>query len=152
MTMIEIKKIGPEDVLDELIADIKQATWSKTSDIDPSDYTTAHITKSLQQHNHIFCVAYHEGQFAGMASAFVLAKPDGDNWLYVNEMDVSVEKQQKGVGTELMKFLFEEAIRLSCIEVWLGTEKDNTAANALYNSLQPTDVEEFVGYNYKINP
>jgi aminoglycoside 6'-N-acetyltransferase I len=84
-----------------------------------------------------------------MASAFVLHKPDGDTWLYVDEVDVCADKQQKGVGKAIMLFLFEYGKDNHCDEVWLGTEKDNVAANALYKSLQPAEIENFVGYLYK---
>ncbi len=147
--MIEIKKITLEDNFDEIVDAIKNSSWAEKSEIDPSDYSFEHIEESLRQDDHLFCIAYHDGQFGGMASAFALTKPDGDKWLYVNEVDVPIEKQRRGVGTELMKFLKAEGKRLGCIEMWLGTEKDNTAANALYNSLEPTEVEEFVGYTYK---
>jgi ribosomal protein S18 acetylase RimI-like enzyme len=150
--MIEVIKVTLEDEINKIVAAIQDSSWSKNSEIDPSDYSFEHIEKSLKQDNHLFCIAYRDGQFAGMASAFALTKPDGDKWLYVNEVDVPIEKQRNGVGTELMKFLQAEGKRLGCIEMWLGTEKDNTAANALYNSLQPDEVEEFIGYTYKFKP
>lgn len=34
----------------------------------------------------------------------MLTKPDGYVWLYVNELDVVMEKQRLGVGNRLMEF------------------------------------------------
>lgn len=49
----------------------------------------------------------------------------------------------------MMKELFEIARENGCVEVWLGMEKDNKIAQSFYESLQPTEVEEFVGYTFK---
>jgi len=149
--MIKVKKILYEDNLEEIAVAIDASAWTENSEINSSDYSINHIKKSLEQSNHLFCVAYDKEQFAGIASAFILTKPDGDIWLYVNEVDVVSEKQRLGVGTELMKFLETEAAKVGAVEMWLGTEKDNISANALYKSLRPDEIEDFVGYNYKIH-
>jgi len=47
--------------------------------------------------------------------------------------------------------LLELADEADCEEVWLGTEVDNVAANALYSSLKPDDVETFIGYTYEMD-
>ena len=41
-----------------------------------------------------------------MASAMVLNKPNGDIWLYIDEIDVCENMRRKGVATEMMKQLF----------------------------------------------
>jgi len=48
-----------------------------------------------------------------------------------------------------MRKFFELADAAGCFEVWLGTEPDNTSAKALYNSLSPDEVAEFVGFNFE---
>ena len=149
--MITIKEITPEDNLLEIIGSIKSALWSKNSEINPSDYSIEGLRTCILSEHNIFCVALLDGQFAGMASAYFLHKPDGDIWLYVDEVDVCSDKQRNGVGTALMQYLFKYGEDNKCEELWLGTEKDNVAANALYTSLKPTEIEDFVGYNYKVD-
>ena len=149
--MIEIKEITSEDNFSKIVDFITTASWSKKSEINPDDYSEEDLRTCVTNKHNIFCVAFLDGQFAGMASAYVLHKPDGDIWLYVDEVDVCLDKQQNGVGTSLMQYLFNYGKDNKCEEVWLGTEKDNVAANALYTSLKPTEIEDFVGYNYKVD-
>jgi ribosomal protein S18 acetylase RimI-like enzyme len=149
MSMIEVKQISLGEDLAVIVEAIKRASWSDSSEIETLDYIVEKLKACIQQESHIFCVAYLRGQFAGMASAFVLQRPDGDMWLYVDEVDVCADMQRQGVGTAMMQFLFAEANKQQCREVWLGTEQDNVAANKLYSSLQPTETEAFVGYTFK---
>ena len=147
--MIEVKAVTPGDDIDAIVALITASPWSENSEINPDDYSVDTVERCVNNEQQIFCVASLDGKFAGMASAFVLHKPDGDVWLYVDEVDVCADAQQKGVGTAIMHFLFTYGKKYDCNEVWLGTEKDNVAANAFYQSQQPTEVEDFVGYLYK---
>ena len=79
----------------------------------------------------------------------VLDKPNGDIWLYIDEIDVCENMHRKGVATEMMKQLFLLANDYECDEVWLGSEIENFAANELYKSLNPIEIQEFLGYTYK---
>ncbi len=36
-------------------------------------------------------------------------------------------------------------------EAWVGTEPDNDPANHLYRSLNPSEIEDCIGYTYKLN-
>ncbi|MBF2015829.1 MAG: GNAT family N-acetyltransferase [Rivularia sp. T60_A2020_040] len=47
-----------------------------------------------------------------------------------------------------MKELLNIARENGCEEMWLGTEKDNQVAQSFYESLQPTEVEEFVSNKF----
>ena len=86
----------------------------------------------------------------GMASGRFEIKPYGqERWLYVDEVDVCADQRQKGAGKAIMQRLIELAEQAGCEELWLGTEVDNAAANALYRSLQPDDVSQVVGYTFE---
>jgi ribosomal protein S18 acetylase RimI-like enzyme len=74
---------------------------------------------------------------------------DKERWLYVDEVDVCSEQRKKGAGKAIMRKLIEIAEDTGCDEVWLGTEVDNQPANALYRSLDPDEVEQFIGYTYE---
>ncbi len=146
--MIELKLATINDNLEQIILDIKNSRWSEASEINVADYSVPDLEDFLKIEENVFILAYLEGEFAGMASAKLLNKPTGDRWLYVDEMDVCENKQRKGVGTELMKYLLSFAKDKDCEELWLGTEVDNLPANKLYQSLNPDEVQNFVGYNY----
>lgn len=86
----------------------------------------------------------------GVASARIGIKPyDHERWLYIDEVDVCADQRQRGAGKAIMRKFIELAKLAGCGEVWLGTEEDNDAANALYRSLNPDDVEKFIGYTYE---
>ena len=147
--VIEIKQITENDDLEMIVEEISAAKWSKDSEIDSADYTVETLSTFIQNSYSIFLIAYVEERFSGMASAMVLDKPHGDRWLYIDEIDVCVDSHRKGVATQMMKQLFLLASEYECDEIWLGAEIQNVAANELYKSLNPIEIQEFLGYTYK---
>lgn len=148
---LEIRFITLEDDLQSLVKHINAATWDEGNDID--DYETDALRHYLKQQDTLFLACYLQqgktSQLAGIASARLQHKPyDNEKWLYIDEVDTSVDFRQQGVGTALMRSLLAFATENDCEEVWLGTEIDNEAANALYRSLQPDDIAEVVGYTF----
>ncbi len=148
--MITIEKIVTEDDIKKIVFDIQQAEWAAASEISADDYSVESLKAFLETPNTVFIIAHLDGQFAGMASAKLLNKPTGDLWLYIDEVDVCVNMQKQGVGTEMMQYLLQFASEFGCEEVWIGTEVDNVPANKLYQSLHPTEVEQFVGYAFDL--
>lgn len=146
--MVTVKQISTTDDLEKIVADIKNAIWVPASEIEPNDYTVEGLKRFLNSPESVFIIASLHNQFAGMASAKVLNRPNGDTWLYVDEIDVCRPMQKKGVGKALMQHFITLAKQLNCDEVWLGTEPDNTPADKLYRSLQPDDVQSFIGYTF----
>ena len=147
--MIEIKQITEIDDLEMIVEEISAAKWSEDSEIGSSDYTVETLSTFIQNSYSIFLIAYLEERFSGMASAMVLDKPNGDSWLYIDEIDVCEDFHRKGVATQMMKQLFLFASEYECDEIWLGAEMENLAANELYKSLNPIEIQEFLGYTYK---
>lgn len=148
--MINIKRVSAQDDLNKIISDIQKAKWVEASEISPEDYSFEHLISFLSNIESVFVVAYCNKQFAGMASAKLLNKPNGDIWLYIDEVDVCEDKQRQGVGKELITYLLKFAQESDCDEVWIGTEVDNIPANALYNSLNPSEIQKCIGYTYII--
>ena len=75
---------------------------------------------------------------------------DFEKWLYIDEVDTCSDLRQRGVGTAMMKWLLQFADENDCDEVWLGTEVENDAANALYKSLRPSSIDAVVGYTFEL--
>ncbi len=150
--MIEVTVISPSDDLDRLVDEINQARWDEANEI--SEYDAESLSVYLARQDTLF-VACHdvteEGRnFMGMASDRFEIKPyEQERWLYVDEVDVCADQRQKGAGKAIMQKLIELAEQAGCEELWLGTEVDNAAANALYRSLQPDDVSQVIGYTYE---
>jgi ribosomal protein S18 acetylase RimI-like enzyme len=151
MNNYTIKLVTASDNLENLIQTIKNSQWSSRSEIDPQDYSLKNLEKFILLPHNIFITAFEGEDFVGMASAHILTKTTGDVWLYIDEVDVVENMHKKGVGRHLMQYLIEFATQNNCHEVWLGTETDNIAANRLYQSLNPDEVSEFVGYTYTIH-
>ena len=151
--MIAVHTITLNDDLQSLVADINQATWDDANDMAP--YNVEALRAYLTAQDTIFVACYdltdNNKTFLGMASARLQIKPyDASRWLYIDEVDVCADQRRKGAGKALMQTLLKIAQDTHCEEVWLGTEPDNHAANALYRSLDPDDIEQFIGYTYEL--
>ncbi len=146
--MIVIEKISLESNIPELVRDIDSAQWSLSSEINVGDYKEEDVLEYIKSNGNLLCVAYLEGSFAGMAAAYVLTRPEGERWLFVDAVDTVEDKQKKGVGTSLMRYLIQYGQDNLCKEIWVSTEVGNRPANALYQSLSPDDISNFVGFTF----
>lgn len=149
--MIIAKTLSTDDDLPALVQEINQASWDDANEI--SAYSVQALVAYLGRPDNFFVVSYgiQDGsrKLLGVASARLQLKPYGNEpWLYVDEVDVCADERQKGAGKAMMHKLIEIARESDCEEVWLGTEVDNQAANALYASLEPDEVAQFIGYAY----
>lgn len=147
---MQVKRVSVKDDLERISKDINNACWDEQNEMDDDGFKEEDIRAYLEQDGALFLVCYDNGLFAGVASARILLKPYGESWLYLDELDVPLNMRKQGAGSLMMKELFEIARENGCVEVWVGTEKDNKIAQSFYKSLQPTKVEEFVGYTFKI--
>ena len=149
---IEIRRITRLDDLKALVTLINRAEWDKDNDIDP--YSVAALEAYLSKEDTVFVVATTtegEQELVGMASGRIELKPyDQLKWLYIDEVDTCASQRRRGVGKALMVRLLDIARESDCKEVWLGTESTNVAANALYKSLVPDEVDQVVGYLFEI--
>lgn len=147
---LKTRIVSPEDDLAGLIQRINDASWDDANDI--SGYTIGSLKAYLQRPDTVFVACHHsDGSLLGIASARIEVKPYAQSpWLYVDEVDVCVDKRRRGAGKLLMQALIQIATERGCSELWLGTEVDNLPANALYRSLGPVDVASVVGYTYRL--
>ncbi|MCB1646357.1 MAG: GNAT family N-acetyltransferase [Pseudomonadales bacterium] len=151
---MHLRFITLEDDLAELAHRINVADWDEGNEI---EMYSAESLAAYLQHEDVYLlvceVSAQNTEVMGMASGRVLHKPYGRNrWLYVDEVDVCVPHRQKGAGKAMMNALLQLAANRGCNDVWLGTETDNVAANALYRSLKPADAEQFIGYAWELSP
>ncbi len=149
--MLVVDAITLEDNLEQLAAAINQAQWDEANDL--VTYEAAALRAYLERQDTVFVVCYDvEGSqrtLLGIASGRIEIKPyEHERWLYVDEVDVSVAQRRKGAGKAIVRKLIAIAEAADCEEVWLGTELDNLPANALYQSLNPEEIQQFVGYTF----
>ena len=151
--MISAKVVGKADDLGELVKEINTASWDESNEM--VEFEVEALAAYLDHQDTVFVVCHDRAEgrrtFLGMASARLELKPyGGERWLYVDEIDVCTDQRQKGAGTVMMRKLIEVATEAGCESMWLATETDNDAANALYRSLDPDDVAPIIGYTFEI--
>lgn len=150
--MIVTRIITIEDDLHRLVEEINQASWDEANEMSEFDADALRAYLAHQDTLFVACHAVADGRntLLGIASSRFQTKPyNQERWLYVDEVDVCVDQREKGVGKAIMRKLVDIARDADCDEVWLGTEADNEAANALYRSLDPDEIAHVIGYTYE---
>lgn len=99
----------------------------------------------LAEPTHWLIVAVLDGQIIGKATAMVHRRPDKEDELYLDEIDVIPTLRRSGIVKKLLAKILEMADEWGCEECWLGTETDNIAARKLYES-NGAKAEDFVLY------
>jgi aminoglycoside 6'-N-acetyltransferase I len=100
---------------------------------------------------HHIVVALVEDRVVGSATAVHHVHPDQAPTLYVVEVAVAHTQQRRGVAKAMLEALFAHGRTLGCTTAWVGTERDNTAARALYTGAGGTlDADAFVTYSFAL--
>jgi ribosomal protein S18 acetylase RimI-like enzyme len=89
----------------------------------------------LNDPRHHLAVAIDEGVVTAFASAVHYVHPDKPPQLWINEVGVAPTHRKQGLGKAVVRALLELGRSLGCSETWVLTERNNTAAMALYTSL-----------------
>lgn len=101
----------------------------------------------LADPRHRIAVVTEGDAILAFASGTVLLHPDKAPSLLVNEVGTHDQYRRRGHARAALAALFAEARAMGCQGIWLGTEADNTAARALYRSLDGDEVP-FIGYGW----
>ena len=135
---IRIRRLKPDDTdLHEVVAGLNSEEWE---DFD-QPFSTGSLRGFLDDDNRIYVVAYLGTDLAGACHAYVYPHPAGPLYMYIDEVDTVSRFRRKGVATAMMLELLSLSRSYGVKEAWLGTEEDNVAAVALYESLRPSEVE-----------
>src|SRR5262245_14683642 len=139
---IEIRQVKPGDeaLFDRVAADVFDAP------IDPR-----RLAAYLAQPGHHMLVARVAGEVVGQIAAVVHRHPDKPTELYIDEVGVTPALWRQGIAGKMLDAMFALGKALGCEEAWVGTEPDNAAARALYESRGLT-AEPFVMYLYDLQP
>jgi ribosomal protein S18 acetylase RimI-like enzyme len=139
-TGVVIRMLGSGDaaVLDRVAPDLFDhaidARWTAEFFADP---------------RHHLAAAIDGGEVVGFASGVHYLHPDKPAELFINEVGVAPTHQGQGIARRLMETLLDHGRALGCVQAWVGTEHDNTAANRLYASAGGKP-EEFVLYAFDL--
>lgn len=123
---VVVRLLGTEDagVLDRVAEDVFD------------EAVVASLTREfLDDPRHHLAVAIDGDRVVGIASALDYVHPDKPRQLWINEVGVAPPWQRRGLASAMIEALLAHAKRLGCVEAWVGTEPDNTAARGLYEAL-----------------
>ncbi len=130
--MVEVRRLqsGDEAAAIAGIHELKPAAERGGQDASPE-----HMRRLLaDDRNHLY-VARVQGRPAGYLLAYRFPRIDRDReMVYLYEIDVVPEHRRQGIGTEMIRRLKADCRRRQVLKVWVGTEADNVAARALYES------------------
>ena len=125
MTDVEIRRIGAAD--DHLLANVAEDVFDAPIDV-------AFLAAYLAAPGHMMVLAVCAGQVIGQARGMVHLSPDQAPELYIDNMGVTPARLREGIGGRLLDALRQWGHEAGCDYAWLGTEADNVAAQALYES------------------
>ena len=125
--MLEIKLLGPTDL--HYINTVASVVFD-----DPIVVSTAQ--EFLADPRHRLVAALDGGLVIGFVSAVIYLHPDKPSpELWINEIGVASTHQGQGIGKALLRAMLDEAKKSGCREAWVLTERENTAAMAMYRSI-----------------
>jgi ribosomal protein S18 acetylase RimI-like enzyme len=137
-----IQRLGPADA--ELLLDAHPEVFDFP--IDP-EWTR----EFLNDPRHHIVVAVFESQVIGSVTATHYVHPDQPPTLFIIEVGVAPEHQQRGLARKMLQAMFDHGRSLGCTTAWVGTEGDNDAARKLYLSAGGAlDEDDFVTYSFDL--
>jgi ribosomal protein S18 acetylase RimI-like enzyme len=89
----------------------------------------------VDDERHHLAVAIDDGIVVGFASGVHYVHPDKPPELWINEVGVASTHLRRGLAQTLLRMLLEAGRTLGCTQAWVLTDRDNTAAMRLYESV-----------------
>jgi aminoglycoside 6'-N-acetyltransferase I len=93
-----------------------------------------YLAEFLAGQQNVMYVAVLEADVVGMASGLIYNHPDKPKHFWLNEIAVATTHRRQGIGRALLQAMTAHAQANACQELWLLTESENVAANALYQA------------------
>jgi ribosomal protein S18 acetylase RimI-like enzyme len=106
----------------------------------------------LRDPRHHIVAAIEDGVIVGFASGVHYVHPDKAPELFINEVGIAPSHHRQGLGKAVVASLLEVGRRLGCGEAWVLTDRENTAAMALYASAGGEEaVDPSIMFNFRLN-
>ena len=140
---VEIRRLFPGD--DALVMRVAENVFDEPVRAD-------RLAAYLATPSHFMIVAMVENVVIGQCAAVIHRHPDKVSELYIDEVGVSPTFQRQGIARKILDAMFALGREQGCGEAWVGTEPDNVAARALYESRKEVHgpAETFVMYVYEL--
>jgi ribosomal protein S18 acetylase RimI-like enzyme len=142
-------KTGDEEAAIEAIRDLKPS-----EERSGQNASIEHMKLLLTSEENYLYIAYVNTVPVGFLLAYSFPRIDRDqNMIYLYEIDVIPKYRRQGIGSQMIQRLKNECRCNNVMKVWVGTENDNIAARALYESTgakcQGKNCIEFVYDDFK---
>lgn len=140
---VEIRRLFPGD--DVVLMQVAEDVFDEPVQAD-------RLAAYLPMPGHFMIVAMAESVVVGQCAAVIHRHPDKVSELYIDEVGVSPTLQRQGIARKMLDAMFALGREHGCGEAWVGTEPDNVAARALYDTRKEPHgpAEEFVMYVYEL--
>jgi ribosomal protein S18 acetylase RimI-like enzyme len=141
---IEIKLLGRQDA--GALANVAPDVFDYPIDVGRAD-------EFLADPRHHLALAVEDGLVVGFVSAVHYVHPDKPRpELWINEVGVAATHRGRGLGTRLLRAVFDLARGLGCAEAWVLTDRENTAAMRLYAAAGSTEAPtDHVMFTFKLD-
>ncbi|MEM8789509.1 MAG: GNAT family N-acetyltransferase [Pseudomonadota bacterium] len=96
------------------------------------DIDRADLARYLADPAQALIVAMANDVVVGQIKTILHRHPEKPPTLFVEELGVAPTHRRRGLGTALLHAAEAIARARGCTEIWLATEPDNAAANAVY--------------------
>lgn len=142
---VRLERVGPNAT--GLFENIAPDVFDEPVDV-------ARLAAYLAEPGHLMVVAVEDGVVVGQCAAIIHRHPDKPTELYVDEVGTAATHRRRGVARAMLAEMFAWGREQGCEEAWLGTELDNTAANALYRGFSPSEDEaiRFYAFDLRFRP
>ena len=138
---IDIRILGNGD--DAVLSEVAEGVFDGAIDRDQA-------AAFLHDSHHHLAVALAFGVVVGFASAIHYLHPDKPPELWVNEIGLSPAHRRRGLGTQLLRMLFDRARCLGCRGAWVLTDSENVGAQRLYESLGGKRATQAVMFGFEL--
>lgn len=88
----------------------------------------------LNDPRHHLVVAVADGVTVGFVSAVHYIHPDKPPELWINEVGVAPSHLRRGIGQAMVQRMLQHGRSLGCVQAWVLTDPENSAARGLYKS------------------
>ena len=115
------------------------------------DASPDHMRQLLRRDENYLYIASVDAQPVGFLLAYRVPRVDRDqDMIYLYEIAVLPEQRRHGIGSRMIQALKQECRSSNVMEMWVGTEADNVAARALYESTgAKCQGETYAEYTYE---
>lgn len=134
----------------ELLSEQNLALLQDFVDDENTKYDETVLKNFLSEKNAYGYIAKNGEKAIGFAYGYVLNEPDGRKVFYLHAIDIMEGYQNRGYGTELVKFIHKHSKSMGCRKMFLITSKRNVSACRCYEKAGGTgDAADDIIYVYK---